>query len=79
LERKLSKNKLREIRSLDELEDFLIGFWEEQLDNRSKLKDLLVALSITQKGLTTKELMELCGICQTEWSWLSTVFKLVLV
>lgn len=53
MEKKLNKDALKGIKSLDELEDFLMGFWEEQLDNKAKLKDLFVALSITQKGLTT--------------------------
>jgi hypothetical protein len=40
---------------------------------------LLLALSISQKGLTSEELQNLCNIDATQWKWLSAVFRVVLV
>ncbi|CAN5951094.1 unnamed protein product [Sphagnum jensenii] len=54
LKEKFRRESLQKVETLEDLYDLLVGFWDDQLSNKGRIKNLLLALSISQKGLTAE-------------------------
>jgi hypothetical protein len=62
LEKIISELDLAEVEKIDNIErlfEFVLNFYENRLVSREKFKKTLLAITITQKGLTLPELMTL--------------------
>jgi hypothetical protein len=55
----MSFKKLDKIQSIHELYNFVIDFWTEHSPLKNRLENILTYLSLTQKGLSQKEIINI--------------------
>jgi len=72
---KLDFEKLREINNIDQLNHFILDHFSNNIMNPESFKALLTAMTITEKGLTETELLDLVKVQTKEWKFLVAVFK----
>ncbi len=72
---KLDFEKLKEINDVDGLLFFLLDYFSKNIMDPDNFKALLTAMTITEKGLTETELLDLVRIQPKEWKSLVAVFK----
>ena len=77
VERKLDVRDVEKIESLEDLYEYVIGFWNGQF--QMKFKEMLMALMINQKGLTFEELRTLCAVTEREWKFFKAIFRFCLI
>ena len=57
LEKKLNRKGMKDIYSLSNIYEFVINLWGDHFPCKKKLKDALIFLSLSQKGLTEEEII----------------------
>lgn len=73
---KIDKAKLKELRNVDDLFDFILDFWSGTLfQNETKFKELIGLLISTQKGLTLSEIASVSKIESEELKLFITIFR----
>ena len=59
IENKFNKSSFSKLYSIEDLYSFILEFWYENFPSKKKLKDALIYLALSQKGLTIKEILYL--------------------
>lgn len=63
-----------EINNIDDLNNYLLDVFSKTITESARFKDILVALTITEKGLTAKEIQGMTKITQKEWNFFLAIF-----
>jgi len=72
---KIDFHKLETLTDIYELNSYLLDYFSQNIADPEKFKGILVALNITEKGLSEEELLALTNISQKEWRMIVAVFK----
>jgi len=73
--RNMDYKALEKIDTIEELNTFLLNHFSKTMMEPTKFKDILIALTISEKGLSTKEILTLTKISQREWNSFVAVFE----
>jgi hypothetical protein len=79
LNEKMSFKKLDKIQSIQDLYNLVIDFWTEHSPLKNRLENILTYLSLTQKGLSQKEIINIGRMTESEWSILQVIFSPVII
>jgi hypothetical protein len=79
LNEKMSFKKLDKIQSIQDLYNLVIDFWTEHSPLKNRLENILTYLSLTQKGLSQKEIINIGRMTESDWSILQVIFSPVII
>jgi hypothetical protein len=73
---KVDRGVLREVRTVDQLFDYLLEFWSNSLfSHQDQFKELISLLISTQKGLTRGEILSITKMDPEELKLFITIFR----
>jgi len=61
--------------SIHGLYNFILDFWIEHSHLGTKIQSALIYLSLTQKGLTARELVNLTKMSESDWNYFLIIFN----
>lgn len=71
--------KLDQVQNVSQLYNFVIDFWVENSSMKNKVENILVYLCLTQKGLTSTEIMNIGRINEKEWNTFQIMFSCLII
>ena len=67
--------KMKKIKSIDELFDFSLNYLENCLLDKASFTSISMLFSVITKGVTIDEILRICGITIKDWKLYLSVFK----